>query len=224
MNRGYVRVSTIKQKDNGVSLQCQRETIEARAKGEVQFYQDTKTGRNDHRPGLLRLLKELKKGDIVFCYKLDRLSRSLPDTYKLMEQFKKKKVFFVSCQEAWDTSTAAGKAFMGTLAVWAQYESELISERTKAAMRTAKANGQFLGAIPFGYSKKRGKLTPIESEQDTIRYAARLKEKGLSWDKISKRLNNELKPTKLGGLWFPDVIGHIVRRDREIKELLRGRL
>ncbi|GAI28006.1 unnamed protein product, partial [marine sediment metagenome] len=102
-------------------------------------------------------------------------------------------VFFVSCQEAWDTSTAAGKAFMGTLAVWAQYESELISERTLGAMATARANGSCLGPVPFGYSKKKGKLTPIPSEQQTIKEAARLRKKGYSYNKIAARFNNEMR-------------------------------
>ena len=221
MNKGYVRVSS-KVQSNGVSLEAQKESLKRYAGEEkIEIYQDIASGRNGNRKQLKKMLENLHPGDRVVCYRLDRISRSVRDLANILGVFEKKKVAFVSVMENFDTGSASGRAWLQILSVFAEFESNVNSERTRQAMAHCRERGQYLGVVPFGYSKKGGKLTPHLQEQETIKYAAGLREKGLSFDKISKRLNDELRPTKKGRLWYPDVINHIIRRDRELKEAMR---
>ena len=109
------------------------------------------------------MLAELEPGDTVIVWKLDRLSRSMLDFLRLMEQFREKEIGFVSLGETIDTTTPAGRMMMHMLAAFAQFERDMIAQRTKAGIERAKARGQRLGRKPS--------LTPFQKQRIVERVA-----------------------------------------------------
>mgnify|MGYP002624459924 CR=1 FL=1 len=229
----YIRVSTQEQAQEGYSVGEQKERLIAYCKAHdwliVEIYVDPGySGSNLNRPGIQKLMADIKDCDIVLVYKLDRLSRSQRDTLYLIEDvFLPNNADFVSVQESFDTSTPFGKAMIGLLAVFAQLEREQIKERTKMG-RIARAKAGLHhggGYIPIGYNYEGGKLVvnPYEAEQVRKIYewylageslagiTNRLHEAGYtnrygswsSWSSVRNVLSNE---TYTGQLHFGDVV------------------
>ncbi|WP_445486491.1 recombinase family protein [Niallia sp. 03133] len=132
---GYARVSTT---DQNLNLQ-----IDALEKyGCELIYQEKVTGTKKDRPQLAELMTILRPGDKVVIYKLDRISRSTKHLIELSEFFEKKGVEFVSIQDSIDTSTPIGRFFFRILASIAELERDIISERTLAGLKSARARGK----------------------------------------------------------------------------------
>jgi len=162
MNVGiYARVSTQEQAAEGYSIQEQEERLvkycDALGWNIYNRYIDAGfSGASLDRPAMKRLISDVKDGKIkkVIVYKLDRLSRSQLDTLYLIEKvFIANGADFVSMTENFDTSTAFGKAMVGTLAVFAQLEREQIKERMSLGKEARVKSGYFIGAaqVPLGY-------------------------------------------------------------------------
>ncbi len=110
-----------------------------------RIYQDQASGRHDDRPGLKECLKALREGDVLVIWKLDRLGRSLRHLINLVDGFIKQKIGFkvLAGQGAQiDVTTPNGKMIFGIFATLAEFERELISERTKAGLASARARGR----------------------------------------------------------------------------------
>lgn len=145
------------------TLDAQRESCEAYIRSQLHqgwdplstHYDDGGfTGGNMDRPALRRLIADIKarKVDIVVCYKVDRFSRSLHDFSELMRLFSEYNVSFVSITQQIDTSTSMGRLMLHVLMSFAQFERELISERTRDKMAAARRKGKWLGGRPvLGY-------------------------------------------------------------------------
>lgn len=177
----YPRVSGHEQEDNySIPEQIDRMKKYCAAKDWMiyKIYTDSGfTGSNMNRPGLQSLIKDAESGqfDMVLVYKLDRLSRSQKDTLFLIEDvFDKHNVFFTSITENFDTSTPTGKAFLGILAVFAQFEREQIRERTMIGKDSRAKEGKWHGSkwIPIGYDYTEGLLIPNEYEVMQIKEIA----------------------------------------------------
>ena len=160
--RLYTRVSTDRQAEEGYSLAIQREKLQAYAATmdcvtEIRLYEDDGySGGTLDRPAMLQLIEEAKRGEIthIAVMKLDRLSRSLKDTMYLIEDvFLPNQVAFISLYESFDTGTPFGRAMVGILSVFAQFERENIYERTRGGMQKRVEAGFWPGGggIPFGY-------------------------------------------------------------------------
>lgn len=169
----YPRVSGHEQEDNySIPEQIKRMKAYCEARGWMVYkiYTDSGfTGSNLERPGLQSLIKDAEKKniDMVLVYKLDRLSRSQKDTLYLIEDvFDKHDVYFTSITENFDTSTPTGKAFLGILAVFAQFEREQIRERTMIGKSSRAQEGKWHGSKwqPIGYDYKDGELVINEYE------------------------------------------------------------
>ncbi len=132
---GYARVSTDDQR-----LDVQHEAL--RRAGCDRIYEDTASGRVTDRPGLLQALDQLRDGDTFVVWKLDRLGRSVKQLVDLVSGFERDDVNFVSITDAIDTSTPAERFFFHVMASLAQMERELIVERTRAGLETARAHGR----------------------------------------------------------------------------------
>jgi site-specific DNA recombinase len=160
----YTRKSTeegLEQEFN--SLHAQRESAEAYIKSQKQagwiclpqHYDDGGfTGGNLDRPALKRLLADVDKGliDCLVVYKVDRLSRSLLDFAKIMEAFEKRQVAFVSVTQMFSTATSMGRLVLNVLLSFAQFEREIISERTRDKIAAARRKGKWVGGKPLlGY-------------------------------------------------------------------------
>ncbi|MFI4912339.1 MAG: recombinase family protein [Sedimentisphaeraceae bacterium JB056] len=179
----YTRKSTeegLEQEFN--SLDAQRESAEAyiisqKSQGLVcldQHYDDGGyTGGNMDRPALNRLLEDIDNGlvDCVVVYKVDRLSRSLMDFAKILEVFERKDISFVSVTQLFNTTNSMGRLTLNILLSFAQFEREVISERTRDKIAMARKRGKYTGGRPvLGYdiSPERGKLIVNEAEARTV--------------------------------------------------------
>ena len=195
----YIRVSTDYQREEGYSIDAQKEMLEAHciSKGlkHFEYYIDGGfTGSNIQRPEMQRLIHDVKLGKIshVVVYKLDRLSRSQKDTLYLIEDvFNPNGVDFMSMQESMDTSTPLGRLMLGILSAFAQLERENIFERTRMGMRKRVESGLWPGGgnTPYGYDydKERGILVP-NRDAEKVRKMYELYLKGHSTGKIADML------------------------------------
>lgn len=146
MKIGYARVST---KDQNIHLQ-----IDALEKAGCQkIFEDIISGEKKDRPKLEKMLEILREGDTVVIYKLDRLGRSIKHLLELMELFRTRKVELISLSDNIDTSTPQGKLVFNIFASIAEFERELIRERTMAGLEAARNRGR-VGGRPKGLSEK----------------------------------------------------------------------
>lgn len=153
------------------------------------------TGSNTNRPSLQKLINDIKEGrvNMVAVYKLDRLSRSLVDFVQLLKFFEEHNVAFASITQPIDTSTSTGKLMLHILSSFAEFERELISERTRDKMGAARKRGQWMGGRPpFGYNKEREseKLTVNPEEAAIVREIFKLYLKDNSLLQVAQILNN----------------------------------
>ncbi len=194
---GYVRVSTEEQAREGISIEAQEERIRALAAAKgwnlSNVIKDAGfSGKNLNRPGAKALLDIcLGAGtDVVIVYKVDRITRKQKDLWFLLEEvFEAKRVGFVSVTEAFDTTTAAGKAFLGMLGTFAQLERDLVSERTREALNHKRTKGEWFGRLPTGFRmNEAGKLEEDLAALKMIARAKRLRREGASYGDISRAL------------------------------------
>ena len=145
---GYVRVS---KSDGSQTTQLQHDALLAAGISADVIYEDMASGRRDDRPGLVACLKALREGDTLVVWKLDRLGRDLRHLVNTVEDLKKRGVGFrvLTGQGAQiDTTTPTGKLIFGFFAALAEFERELIAERTVAGLAAARARGR-MGGRPF---------------------------------------------------------------------------
>lgn len=135
---GYSRVSTIDQ-----TLDQQNAALDAA--GVTKVFSDKISGARDDRPGLTALMDYVRDGDTVVVWKLDRLGRDLAHILKTVKTLTERGVTLVSVTDGIDSSTAAGRMMIGVLGSLAEYERELIKERTALKRATSRANGTKFG-------------------------------------------------------------------------------
>lgn len=135
MKIGYARVST---KDQNMDLQ----TDALKKAGCEIFFAETVSGAKTDRPELIKLLTQVRKDDIVVVYKLDRLGRSLKHLLEVVAQLNSKQVGVQSISDAIDTTTPQGRLFFNISACFAEFERDLIRERTKSGLEAARARGR----------------------------------------------------------------------------------
>ena len=178
MKIGYARVST---KDQNLDLQ--KDAL--KKAGCKKIYSEQVSGAKIERKQLDELIKQVRKGDMIIVWKLDRLGRSLRDLVNLISKFQEIEVGFKSLQDNIDTTTPTGKLTFHLFAALAEFERDIISERTKAGLASARARGR-KGGRPKGLSKQ---------AQNKARLAESLyKEKELSIKEICDYLSIS-KPT-----------------------------
>jgi DNA invertase Pin-like site-specific DNA recombinase len=135
MNIGYARVSTT---DQNVDLQ----TDALISAGCYKMYTDTMSGAKEDRPGLAEIMSFIRKGDTLVVWRLDRLGRSLKHLIQLINELNEKGVYFKSVQESLDTSTPGGKLIFHVFGALAEFERDIIRERTMAGLASARARGR----------------------------------------------------------------------------------
>lgn len=142
---GYIRVS---KSDGSQVLDAQKDVLLQAGVEASRIYQDMASGKTDDRPGLKSCLMALQPGNTLVIWKLDRLGRSLQDLVKIVESLNNKEIGLkvLAGQGAQiDTSTSHGRMIFGIFASLAEYERELIVERTKAGLASARARGRMGG-------------------------------------------------------------------------------
>lgn len=146
MKFGYARVSTLEQ-----NLDMQIDALQNA--GCEKIFEEKMTGKRNDRPELNKLLDQLRSGDTLIVYKLDRLGRSTFKLLELVDEFEKKGIEFISIKDNIDTSTAIGKAMFRMLAVLAEMERDIIAERTQEGLKAARARGRYGGRPKTDKSK-----------------------------------------------------------------------
>ncbi len=219
----YARVSTAAQVAEGVSLEAQRGRAElwARAHGyalaDVDVHVDAglSGGRADNRPGLQAALENVcSDGAALVVYSLSRLARSVADTMEIATRLEDAGADLVSLSESIDTTTAAGKMVFRMLAVLAEFERDLISERTATAMNYKASKGEFCGgAPPFGARLVEGRLEAHDGERAVIRQAQALRAEGLSLRAVAGRLGAQGHTTRTGRAFAPIQIARMLEAD-----------
>src|SRR3954453_10506701 len=135
---GYARVSILDQ-----TLALQQDALTAA--GCEQLYTDTISGSVTERPGLTQALSHLRMGDTLVVWRLDRLGRPLPHLIETVRQLQERGVGFRSLQEQIDTTTSGGKLVFHVFGALAEFERDLIRERTHAGLAAARARGRLFG-------------------------------------------------------------------------------
>jgi DNA invertase Pin-like site-specific DNA recombinase len=206
----YLRVSTIGQATEGVSLGAQKAKAEAWAMVNgydvAGVYTDAgMSGKKaSNREGLQSALEAVSRvrGALV-VYSLSRLARSTKDAIAIAERLEKAGADLVSLSEKLDTTTAAGKMMFRLLAVLAEFERDLISERTTAALAHKSSLGERVGQIPMG---SRLAVDGVHLEQEPAELATLgdlrdMRSAGASWQGIADELNARGVVTKKGKAW-----------------------
>ncbi|MBI1630377.1 recombinase family protein [Bacillus safensis] len=159
---GYARVSTVDQ-----SLNLQIDSLSEFGCDEI--FQEKVSGARDDRTELMNALRMLRAGDKFVVYKLDRLARSTKSLIEIAENLRNKNVEFISIQDNLDTSTAAGKAMFGMLSVLAEFERDIIRERTLSGLKAARARGRKGGRPRVNKQKLNQALALYHSKRMTVR-------------------------------------------------------
>jgi len=166
---GYARVSRSDDQKTAPQLRLLKEA------GCMKVFEEVASGGRWERPELHRLLDQLRAGDTVVVWKLDRLSRSLKDLLTILERVDAVGANFRSLTESIDTSGAAGRMLMQMLGSFAEFEREMIRERTRSGLREARANGRVLGRRPtITKEQKREIVEAVSSGRKTAAELARL--------------------------------------------------
>ena len=205
---GYVRVSTASQAESGAGLEVQRATIEAECARRgwelVEIIEDAgASGRSmKRRPGIKRALNTLATGDaeVLMASKLDRLCRSTRDFAEMLDQSRYYgwRLVVLDCNV--DTSTPSGELLAGVMSQFAQYESRIISERTKDGLAVKKSQGVKIGRR-------------VQLSEQAVRLMIEQRNTGASYAKIAEHLNAEGVPTAQGGArWYPSTVQQTLSR------------
>ena len=169
MRIGYARVSKQQEQDTAVQVQALKKA------GAERIYEEHASGGRWDRPELHKLLGELRSGDVLVVWKLDRLSRSLKDLLHQMDGLNAREAGFQSLTEKIDTTTPAGRMMMQMVGAFAEFEREMIRERTYAGLAVARSEGRIGGRKPKLSPKQQAELVRgVQEERYTQAEAARL--------------------------------------------------
>ena len=224
---GYIRCSTQEQADSGFGLEAQAKRIQDYAAlKSLDLDIITDAGESggkplDTREGGQRLLAAIRerKADAVVLLKLDRGFRNATDCLTTVDQWERKGVALHIVDlggNAIDTTSAAGRFMLVILAGAAEMERNLTRERTRSAMADKRANGQRIGAIPYGFdlAQDETSLVPNEVEQAVIEDVRAMRSRGMKLQQIASKLTQRGVPTKTGksDRWTHQAVARILQR------------
>ena len=192
---GYMRVSKA---DGSQTTDLQRDALLEASVDEDQLYQDHASGKKDDRPGLAACLKSLRDGDTLVVWKLDRLGRDLHHLVNTVHDLTARGIglkVLTGQGAAIDTTTAAGKLVFGIFAALAEFERELISERTVAGLASARARGR-VGGRPFTMTPAKVRTAMAAMGQKETKVAELCAELGITRQTLYRHVSpaGELRP------------------------------
>ena len=225
----YRRISTDEERQP-FSLDAQQERLAAYIAVQpgwvlTRSYSDRMSGKRLDRPGLQQALHDARTGryDLLLVFKVDRLARSTGGLAKVLEELDAAGVAFRSASEPFDTSTAAGRMMMQMLGVFAEFEREMIVERTRLGLARKAARGQWTGGTPpFGYryDAESQVLLPVTTQAALVqRIFSLYVDRRLGSAAISGLLNDAGQLTRRGRRWTPNRILGVLRNPTYIGEL-----
>ena len=195
---GYMRVSKA---DGSQSTDLQRDALLAAGVDQAQLYEDQTSGKREDRPGLTSCLKALREGDTLMVWKLDRLGRNLRHLINTVHDLTALGVglkVLTGQGAAIDTTSAAGKLVFGIFAALAEFERELISERTVAGLASARARGR-KGGRPFKMTAAKLRLAMASMGQPETRVSDLCAEMNITRQTLYRHVSpkGELRPDGL---------------------------
>jgi site-specific DNA recombinase len=231
---GYIRVSTIGQADEGVSLDAQEEKIKMWASlydsHLLDVHKDAGVSGKaaGNRPGLEAAVAQACKNHArLVVYSLSRLGRSASDIFAISQRLSKAKADLVSVTEHIDTNTAAGKMVFRMLAVLSEFERDSVSERTRSAMDYKRAQGKRISRyLPFGYdlAEDNETLVPNRKELYTVKTILQMRDDGHTLQEICDDLKRRHRLNKSGKpVWYPSVVRGIIQRAKQQGEQKNGK-
>ena len=188
MKIGYARVSTSDQ-----SLDLQTDALKA-AGCEKIFSDQGVSGAKAERSGLDKALDHIRKGDVLVIWKLDRLGRSLSHLLSIIEDLKARGADFASLQDGFDTSTASGEMVFSVIGAMAEYERNLIRERTMAGLAAARARGR-MGGRPKSLDKSQVKVVIALANEGELTIKEICEQVGCSRSTYYRQVAPRLKAT-----------------------------
>jgi len=216
----YVRVSTDEQAKEGFSIPAQRERLAAFALSQgwgvaSEYVDDGFSGKNLQRPAMQRLIADVRarRVDVVLVWRLDRVSRRQLHVLQLLEEeLEPHGVGFKSATEPFDTTTPAGKAMLGMLAVFAQLEREVIIERVRFAQeQRVIRDGLWHGPPPYGYRYvAKGTIEPDPDTAPVVRRIFRDAVAGDGHETVAAHLASDGVPPPSGARWYGGTVGKIL--------------
>lgn len=217
----YIRVSTEEQVTGGVSLEAQEERLKLYSQmQELEVLEVIKdegisaTKPLATRPGgakLLRLLNDGKASHVV-AFKIDRLFRNSIDALTTIEDWDRKGIALHLVDmggQTITTKTATGKLFMSLLVAIAEFERNLIAERTSSVLQYKKNRKEIYSPTPYGFQRGGEKLVENKQELNVIKTILSLREKNWSYHKIADFLNRQGIPPKKGKKWYASTVKYI---------------
>jgi|TARA_R110002153_G_scaffold59068_1_gene161616 site-specific DNA recombinase len=212
---GYIRVSTQKQADEGVSLDAQRAKIEAWCLANDYdltnvFCDEGISGTKSDRDGVLAAMAEAGKGTALVVYSLSRLTRSTTDLISFGNKLEKQGTDLISLSEKIDTTTAAGKMVFRLMGVFNEFERDQVAERTKAALAHKKANNQVYNHAPYGFKRHGTDLIPCTKERKVLTRINAWRNQGKSLRAIAGNLNDLGIASKRGGQWHASAVRSVI--------------
>lgn len=227
----YIRWSTEDQGE-GTTLDVQMEGCRHYALSQgwtvseaLTFIDDGHSGGSLDRPALKRLREAVAREEVdcVVVYKLDRLSRDVPDMIRLIMEEWDGACFVKSAREPIDTTSQAGKMFFYTLASYAEWERSVIKERTFSGKLRRAQEGKNPGMrAPYGYSAAEAGFAVLEHEAEVVRRIFTMYRQGKGCSKIAITLNTEGVPFREGRLWNLDTVKYILRNTAYKGDLTYG--
>ena len=192
----YVRVSTMEQATQGYSLDAQQDSLQNYAKALgydiYKIYRDEgKSAKDLNRPEMTQMLKDAEdhKFQAIFIYKLDRFSRSLKDLILTIDKLKGLGIDFVSLQDKIETTSASGKLMFHIISAFAEFERNIIGDRTKFGMQRKAKEGGFITKAPKGYKLVEKQLIPSEDSKIIGELFRDFLESDISLTQLAKKHN-----------------------------------
>lgn len=219
----YMRVSTVKQADEGFSLDSQRKELDsycALLGWHVcldHVYVDTVSGKTDDRPAFQAMMQAAQDRKIqrIVAVKLDRIARNLKNLLQTVDDLKQYGCALVIKKESFDTSTVQGMFMLQMLGAVSELERGMIAERVTSGRVEKASQGGFNGSPQiFGYSYRDGQFTVNEGEARTVISVFAMFLAGKSLNAIARTLNSTQVPTKKGGSWYPVTVSKILANGR----------
>lgn len=221
----YLRVSTAEQVAHGVSLSAQESRLRDYCRlqqldiSRVFIEQGISASKTlESRPEGGKMLRFIMRGKVkhIVSLKLDRLFRNAEDALKQTKAWDQAGISLHLVDmggQSLSTRSAIGRMMLTMMAAFAEFERNLISERTSIALAHKRSQRQAYNHTPFGYLRQGGLIVECPEEQKVIKTIRTWRDKGLTFQGIADRLNRDHVPTKKGGHWYPSTIRQILEND-----------
>lgn len=216
---GYVRVSSVVQRDKGNSIKMQYGKIRDYCKLNdydlIEVYEDNGVSGMgiDKRDGYKEMLNYIlmNKIDGIIVYSLSRLGRKLKDVIGFMEVLKENGIKFFSIKEGLNNNDNVGELIMNILGSINEFEVNVIRERIKDVKRSKKEKGEVYGRLMYGFDNVDGKLIENKFERNVVKRIKNLRSRGWSWRRICIKLNDDGISSKEGNIWYDGSLYNMMR-------------